>query len=212
MGPGKTLIFGSLAAALAVFSAAIFSLSREKVNPVEAKQAKIALSMGKQNSNLEIVLIEDFQCRNCMAFSQQVIPKIKDEYIKTGKAKFTLIPVSFLVGSQGIANAVMEVHRQAPDKVFSYLEAVLDHYEAGDLKTADLVRLARRMGGIDLARLQHCIEMKCHRKELEENLDWARGIMGSRFRTPALYINGAPGSTFSFEAIQYQIDQLTGTQ
>lgn len=207
----KTLILSTVAVALFVFAGAVISYSMEKEVPFQTAGAGSSLSMG-ESSAVEIVLIEDFQCRSCMAFSQQVIPKIKLEYVQTGKARFTLIPVSFLAGSQEIGNAVMEVQKQAPDRVFSFLEAVLEQHETSGVKTADLIQLAKKMGGIDLAELQLCIEQGSHNKELATNSNWARGVMGNQFKTPALYINGAPGSTFSFGAIQYQIDQLVGKQ
>lgn len=162
--------------------------------------------VGKASAPVEVVLIEDFRCRNCLKFSQNIIPKLYAEYIKKGQVRFTLVPVSFLMGSQAVANAALEVYQQNPDRFFSYFNDILNFEE--EPKPADLIRLARRLGGIDLAKLQKCMESGCHNKDLERNLDWARGVMGLQFRTPALYINGAPGSTYSFEAIQYQINQI----
>lgn len=202
----KLLIWGTLSAALLIFGGAV--LFREKPKPFIVKQSGGFLSMGKTNAPVEIVLIEDFQCRNCRVFSQKVIPRIRDEYVKTGKARFTLVPVSFLTGSHIIANAALEVYRQNPGSFYTYLAEVLN--QEGEVKAADLLRIAKRMGGIDLTKLHACIEKSCHKDELEENLTWARKIMGAKFRTPSLYINGDPGSTYSFEAIQYQINHVFG--
>jgi protein-disulfide isomerase len=200
------LVFGSLALALIVFAGAIFSQMLQPGLPIYTASVKAKLSMGE--APLEIVLIEDFQCRNCMAFSQKAIPQIQKEYVKNGKVKFTLIPVSFLPGSQAVGNAILEVQRQAPSQVFAYLEKVLRQYEADDLRPIDLVQIAGRLEGVDLAALQEAIVEERHTRALEKNFQWAKGVMGGRFRTPALYINGAPGSTFSYEAIQEQIEQV----
>lgn len=202
----KTLIWGTLAAALLILGGAV--VFRENPKPLVVKESEGFLTMGKQGAPVEIVLIEDFQCRNCRVFSQKVLPKIRDEYVKTGKARFTLVPVSFLTGSHTIANAVLEVYRQKPAFFYEYLNEVLSH--ESEVQVSDLVRIARRMGGINLAKLQQCVEMGCHKEELEENLKWARKVMGAQFKTPSLYINGDPGSTYSFEAIQYQINHVFG--
>ncbi len=201
----KTLIASTVAVALVLFGiAATYQVFHPPV-PISIS-GKGFPTVGKSSAPIEIVLIEDFQCRNCRAFSQKIIPRIQSEYIRTGRARFTLVPVSFLLGSQAIANAALEVHRQRPDRFFPYLKEILNH--EGDVKKKDLIRLARRMGGVDIEKLRECVEKGCHSQELEQNLNWAMGIMGSHFRTPALYINGAPGSTFSFEAIQFQVDQI----
>ncbi len=197
------LFISTLAATLLIFSAAVVSQTFKKSSSFVGRTIGFP-SIGKTSAPIEVVLIEDFQCKNCRAFSKQIIPKIQEKYIKAGKVRFTLVPVSFLSGSQAIANAALEVHQQNPSKFFPFLKALLHH--EGEIKSADLVRLARRMGGVDLAKLERCIENGCHNQELAKNLQWATAIMGSQFRTPALYINGEPGSTFSFEAVQYQIE------
>lgn len=202
----KTIVLSTIAAAFCAFGGVVAYHALHQPAPLELNTASFP-RVGKRSAPIEIVLIEDFRCRNCLKFSQNIVPKIYAEYIRQGKARFTLVPVSFLSGSQAVANALLEVHQQNPVKFFAYFHAILK-YGGEDLKTADLLRIARRLEGIDLEKLEHCIESGCHNPELEKNLDWAREVMGVKFRTPALYINGAPGSTYSFEAIQYQINQI----
>lgn len=202
----KALILSTLAAALALFSSAVVY---ENFRPQPSLQLEgIFPSIGKKSAPIEIVLIEDFQCRNCRIFSQKIIPKIEAEYIRSGQVRFILVPVSFLRGSQRIGNAALEVYDQNPERFFPYLREILRR--EGEVGQGELVDLARKVGGIDLAKLERCIQKGCHNERLQKNLTWAQGLMGGRFRTPALYINGSPGSTFSFEAIQDQIDQVLG--
>lgn len=205
----KALLIGTLASALSIFSMASLFQTVQRNTPINIKTAGFP-SMGKASAPVEVVLIEDFQCKNCRAFSQKILPKIQKQYVKEGKVKFTLVPVSFLAGSQAIANALMEVFHQNPKEFFPYLKEILNF--EGEIKVNDLLRLARRMNGINLDKLERCIQAQCHNGELQRNLTWAQGMMGSGFRTPALYVNGAVGSTYSFEAIQYQIDSILGKQ
>ncbi|MBX7066897.1 MAG: DsbA family protein [Parachlamydiales bacterium] len=205
----KALLVGTLAIALSIFSMASLYQTVRRSAPVAMRTAGFP-SMGKSSAPVEVVLIEDFQCKNCRAFSKKILPKLQKQYVKEGKIRFTLVPVSFLAGSQSIANALMEVYHQNPKLFFSYLKEILNYEE--ELKLDELLRLARRLNGINLDKLEKCIQRQCHNDELQKNLSWAQGIMGSQFRTPALYVNGAVGSTYSFEAIQYQIDQILGNK
>ncbi|MGB7978845.1 MAG: thioredoxin domain-containing protein [Chlamydiales bacterium] len=203
----KTLVWTTAAVALLIFCGiAVYQTVRMSA-PV-SMQTEGFPSIGKMSAKIEVVLVEDFQCRNCRVFSQKIIPKIQSHYIKPGLIRFTLVPVSFLAGSQAIANAALEVYEQNPKLFFPYLKNILNH--EGDVLPKDLIRLARRIGGIDVDQLKSCIQSGCHNGELEKNLNWARGVMGSQFRTPALFVNGVPASTYSFEAIQYQVDQILG--
>lgn len=201
----KTLFIGTLATALSIFGIGALWQTVQRHTLISWRTDGFP-SMGKTAAPIEVVLIEDFQCKNCRAFTHKILPKIHKKYIKTGNVRFTLIPVSFLAGSQMIANALLEVYHQSPSQFFSYLHEVLMQEE--DLKMADLVRFARRLKGIDLERFQTCVQRGCHSKELQKNLSWAQSKMGSHFRTPAIYINGSMGSTYSFEAIQYQIEEI----
>lgn len=203
----KKLLVGTLALAFSVFAIAATLQVVGRSRPLSLQTAGFPM-MGKSAAPVEVVLIEDFQCKNCRAFSQKILPKLQKEYVKSGKVRFTLVPVSFLSGSQSIANALMEVFHQNKSLFFPYLKEVLNF--EGDLKIEDLIRIARRLNGIDLERLEKCIRNQCHNHELQKNLSWALGVMGNQFRTPAIYINGAVGSTYSFEALQYQIDLNLG--
>lgn len=165
-------------------------------------------SIGKASASVEVVLIEDFRCRNCCALSEKILPKMYAEYVKSGRVRLTLIPISFLSGSQAVANAALEVYQHHPDRFFPYLREILSQSKEGEVKTGELIRLARQIGGIDLGRLQTSIEKGSHDQELEKNLQWAQSLMGASFKTPAIYINGVSVSTVSYTAIFEQIDRF----
>jgi protein-disulfide isomerase len=203
----KRLVLLTFASALFLFGMAAGYQALKKPTPLVVRRAG-AITVGKPSAEIELVLIEDLQCRKCRAFSKNIIPKIQEVYVNTGKARLIVIPIAFLSGSQTLANAALEVYAQKPEILFPFLKETLALQ--GEIKKWDLVQIAEKMGGVDVAKLTDCIEKGCHRQVLSQNLNWARDLMGLQFRTPALYINGSPGSTFSFEAIQYQINQLKG--
>ena len=118
--------------------------------PIKTKEN--FLSFGKSTAPIEVVLIEDFQCKNCRTFSKKLIPQLREKYIYPGKVRFTLVPVSFLIGSQLISNAALEVYQRNPNRFFSFLNEVLEHKR--EVRKTDLIRIARQIGGINLQKLQ----------------------------------------------------------
>lgn len=203
----KIFFLTTLGLALSVFGITALVHKVKKNIPI-AMDTKGFPSLGAKTAPIEIVLVEDFQCKNCREFSRKILPKLQKQYVLEGRVRFTLVPVSFLAGSQSTANALLEVYYQSPHQFFQYLKDVLMH--EGEIKESDLIRLAKRLSGIDLDKLQICMRNQCHHEELQKNLAWAQEMMGNGFRTPALYVNGAVGSTYSFEAIEYQINQILG--
>jgi protein-disulfide isomerase len=205
----KALVAATLAVAVLLFGGASYHHLVQQAVPIEVKTSGF-LSIGKASAPIGIILIEDFRCKNCREFSEKILPKIRSEFIQPGIARFVLVPVSFLTGSQAIANAALEVYQRHPDRFFSYLQQILIQSETGEVKAVDLIRMAQKVGGIDLATLQSAIAKGTHDQELDKNLQWAHRLMGASFRTPALFVNGVPVSTFSFRAIEERIKTIRG--
>lgn len=165
-------------------------------------------SIGSSTAKVEVVVIEDFRCCNCREFTANVFPQIQERYIKTGEVRFTIVPVAFISGSKPIANAALEVYRLASNRFFAYIEEILPLCKLDNLETKELLRIAQKVGGIDLSQLESCVRSDCHYWELDKNLEWAKTVMGKGFGTPALYVNGRLTSTRSFHAVQQRIDQI----
>lgn len=167
--------------------------------------------IGKLEAKIEMVLIEDLRCSACHFFSEKIFPDIDKEYIQTGRAYCIVVPVSFLEGSEPLANAILAVYKLSPERFVDYWHAVFEHFngrEYNGREILELMDLAEEVGGIDLNLLRQYLETDHFSLQLKENIDWARRIMGRNFGTPALYINGLRTSTGSVEAVKARIDKL----
>ncbi len=153
---------------------------------------------------MQLVLFEDLACINCHHFTKDVVPKIAAEYIDTGKARFTIVPVSFEPNSIHLANAALAVHRIAPNRFLSFIVALL---EVKENSKQEIIQVAEKVGGIDLERLAYAIDRRIFFGEIERNLSWAMSLIPD-FGTPMLFINGYETSTDSFESIQKRMEQL----
>lgn len=153
---------------------------------------------------IHIILFEDLECINCHNFTRNVVPRLADEYVATGKASFTVVPVSFEPNSIHLANAAIAVSRIAPSRFIPFMIALLDLQDSG--KTA-ILKVAEQVGGIDLEKLGYAMDRKVFFGEIERNLIWARSMIPD-FGTPMLFVNGYETSTDSFESLQQRIDQL----
>lgn len=165
-------------------------------------------SFGNPSAKVHVVIIEDFNCKGCRKFMQEVYPKIQANYVSQGQVRYTVVPVAFLSGSKPIANAALEVYRRSPDRFMPFVEGIFVDAEHLEMNERALIRIARRVGGIDLERLHRCMETRCHYAELDQNLAWAQGVMGRQFTTPAVYVNGVSTSPSSYSAIKEQIEEI----
>jgi protein-disulfide isomerase len=171
--------------------------------------------IGRLEAKVELVLIEDIRCGACQYFTQKIFPEIYRDYIESGRAFCVVVPVSFLEGSRPLSNAVLAVNKLAPDRFLPFLHALLDFYyrrDVGYAVQAELLEVAKIVGGIDLKRLKECIETSCFSTHLDQNFEWAKRMMGRDFSTPTLFVNGIRISATSAGSIAALIEKMEKKQ
>lgn len=165
-------------------------------------------TIGDSKAKVELIIFEDFRCTHCCYFSEEIYPELKKAYVDTGIASYTIVPLAFMNKSKPIGNAALAVYRQNPNRFFDYAHELFKACVDGMVPDEnELYRIAKRVGGINLVRLQECIESHCYYEELENNLHLAKRLMGREFGTPTLYINGVSSPTSSFRAVQLKIQK-----
>ena len=154
---------------------------------------------------IKLVLFEDLLCQNCKKFTENVFPKIASNYIESGKAEMSFIPVAFSERSKFFANAAVSVYNLAPNRFIPFL---LDLSHSNPISSNDVLRIAAKVGGIPLARLERSMENDQYYDEIDQNLIWAKDLIGPDFGTPMLFVNGVRTSTKSFDAFEKQLHRL----
>lgn len=208
------VIATAVGAALLIVFGAIYEASapaKEDGSMAEESRPRI----GRRDAKIEMVLIEDLRCGACCYFTEKIFPDIYEKYIATGRACCIVVPVSFLEGSEPLANAALAVNKIAPERFLAFVHAVFRRFngiKSDGLEQNGVLEAARSVGGIDIDRLKECVLADCFSKRLEENLEWAKRIMGQKFGTPALYVNGIRTSTRSVALVSDRIEKLEKNQ
>lgn len=154
---------------------------------------------------IQLIVFEDLCCTNCRTFTEEILPQIISKYVETGKARLTLIPVSFGNHSKPLANSALAVYKMAPDLFICFILRLLHEKASG--KEA-ILKVALEVGGIDQEKLAYSIDHNLYYPEIDHNLIWARTLMGSDFGTPTLFVNGIETSTDSFDAVVRRIEKI----
>lgn len=170
-------------------------------------------TLGDVASPLQIVAFEEPKCPQCKRYSMQLFPQLKQEFLDTGKASYSLILVSFLPHSMPAANALLSVYRQDPDHpnsplFFAYLETLYRNQpdESEDWATPErlLAWAAETSSEIDLARLRENIEKETYRAEVEANTQYGAQLMHP-LSTPTLYINGVEMDDLTYAKVRHTL-------
>ena len=168
--------------------------------------------LGSPNAKVLMIEFGDYQCPSCRMFWKDVEPRIKKEYIDTGKVKlvFRDFPIVQIHPEALLAAMAVDCAGEQ-DKYWQYHDKVFrEQYNKGDdlvrFKAADLKKWAKDTG-IDSAKFDQCLDSEKYKNEVLK--DKAEGDAVSVQGTPTFFINGhVIGGAQAYPAFKNLIDSL----
>jgi protein-disulfide isomerase len=137
-------------------------------------------ALGSATAPLTMVEFTDYQCPYCRRFQAEVWPKLKRDYIDTGKLRYIArdLPLEFHAAAAPAAEAAHCANEQG--KFWEMHGALLGG--PADLEASGIERRARAVG-LDMGRFGECVAR--HR--------YARIIAAHAAQADAVGIRGTPG-------------------
>jgi len=149
--------------------------------------------LGQAGAKVTIIEFGDYQCPSCRMFWREVEPRLKKDYIDTGKAK--LVYRDF---------PIVQIHPDAPmaamaadcavdqGKYWQMHDKIFREQDKGEdslvrFKAADLKKWAKAIG-LDTAAFDECLDSARYRDEVAK--DKADGDSVGIQGTPTFFVNG----------------------
>ena len=157
--------------------------------PVTVKDRSDAPVIGKSTAKLTLYEFSDFQCPFCTSFYKETWPKLKADYIDTGKVKMVYrhFPLSFHVNAQKAAEAGECANQQG--KFETYFNLLFSHSNADGtgLAVPDLKHYAQQ-AGLDTATFNNCLDTDATASIITADMNEGTsiGVNG----TPTFVLNG----------------------
>jgi protein-disulfide isomerase len=146
--------------------------------------------LGKADAPITIVEYASTTCGHCANFHKTTLPKIKSEWIETGKAK--LIYRDFPTGPRGLSvGASMIAHCVGPDRYFGLLGLIMDQQEKwmnGKNPMDELKKLAK-LAGLGEEKVDECVKRQDLADAINARAKEAHEKLGIE-STPSFLING----------------------
>jgi protein-disulfide isomerase len=168
--------------------------------------------LGSPNAKVLMIEFGDYQCPSCRMFWKEVEPRLKKEYIDTGKVKlvFRDFPIVQIHPEALLASMAVDCAGEQ-DKYWQYHDKVFrEQYNKGDdlvrFKAADLKKWAKDTG-LDQTKFDQCLDSEKYKSEVLK--DKADGDAVSVQGTPTFFINGhVIGGAQAYPAFKNLIDSL----
>lgn len=144
---------------------------------------------GALDAKVTIVEFSDFMCPYCARFAVETLPKIREEYIHTGKVKhiFRSFPV-YREQALRVAEAALCAHEQ--QRFWEYHDQLFaDSRKRGAsvFSIENLKSLAVQLG-LDAERFNQCVDSRKHSQAVQRDI--AEGQHLRVYGVPTFFING----------------------
>jgi protein-disulfide isomerase len=161
--------------------------------------------LGKADAAVTVIEYASFTCPHCAAFNAEVMPKLKAEYVETGKVKFIYRDFPL----DGAALRAAQVARcRGPESFFGFVDVLFTQQRAwANQQWQDNLKRLARLGGVSEDQFNACIADKTL-----ENFVLQQRMEGDRqFKitgTPTIVVNGKNVGSPTFEELKKAIDPL----
>lgn len=188
----------------------LFSFSTKQValsdvaDSIEALTEKV---LGNENAPITLIEYASLTCGHCATFHNEVFPKIKSDYIDTGKLKF--IYRDFPLDHYALM-ASMIARCAGNKKFFTFLKVLFKEQPKWTAAKDPFIALGHiaRIGGIGKEEFKSCVGNKA----IEDGILKSRIDADREFKiksTPTLIINGEKyDGARTFKKLKKYIDKL----
>ena len=164
-------------------------------------------AIGAADAKVTISEYASFTCPHCAAFHAEIWPKLKADYIDTGKVRFEYREVYF--DRYGLWAAMM-ARCGGPLRYFGIVDILFDTQKAwaGSDDQAQVVANIKKIGitaGMDATTLDACLQDDAMAKALVEHYQ-TNATADKLEGTPSFKINGTMHSNMSYDDLKAILD------
>ncbi|MDY6771405.1 MAG: thioredoxin domain-containing protein [Candidatus Nanohaloarchaea archaeon] len=159
--------------------------------------------LGESDAPVTVVAFTDYRCPYCRQFELSVVPRLKQEFVQTGKIRFALLHFPFLgQGSYRAAAAAECVYQQDAEAFWEFHKSMYEQQQSEHTRwvTQELVLDTAReaLGNLSSSTRQCIINSETREKALD---DKQTGIDNGVSSTPTVFVNGEQTRTWTYGAV-----------
>jgi len=163
--------------------------------------------LGRSDAPITIIEYASLTCPHCAHFATDVLPKLREKWIDTGKAKLILRAYPL---DEPALRAAMVAHCAPPERYYPLVEMFFETQEKWALAKDSRATLERltRLAGIGKKEFDACFDDKTLEDEITQSRLTAATQLGVE-ATPTFFINGKKfAGQPTFEAIDQMLSGL----
>src|SRR5689334_10464992 len=167
------------------------------------------MALGPANATVTITEFASMTCPHCAAFTEKVFPKIKSEYIDTGKIRFVFREFPLDPKAAGGSMLARCIAKDDASKYFAVVDMLFRQQEAWVMKdtVATLTRIGKQ-AGLSQQQVEDCLKDQALLDKIAADQKYANEVLKVN-STPTFFLNGEMmKAEQSFEEFDKRIKSL----
>jgi protein-disulfide isomerase len=153
-------------------------------------QALPDMALGPDNAKVTIVEYAASTCPHCAAFNKDVFPKLKSEFIDTGKIRYVFREFPLNIKDLACAMLSRRIAGEDSAKYFAVVDIMFRQQDQLVEKTSDTLRLIGRQAGLSTQAVEDCLKDQAMQDKISSGQKYAEDVLKVE-GTPTFFINGA---------------------
>ena len=167
------------------------------------------MALGPANASVTIIEFASMTCPHCAAFNKDVFPKIKSEYIDTGKIRYVFREFPLDIKAAAGSMLARCIAKDDSAKYFAVVDMLFKQQDDWVMKntTETLTRIGKQ-AGLSQQQVEDCLKDQALLDKISADQKYANEVLKVN-STPTFFVNGEmiKGET-SFEEFDKKIKSL----
>jgi protein-disulfide isomerase len=156
---------------------------------VTRPQALPDMALGPDGAKLTIVEYAASTCPHCAAFNRDVFPKLKSEFIDTGKVRYVFREFPLNIKDLACAMLTRRIAGEDSAKYFAVVDIMFRQQDQLVEKTSDTLRLIGRQAGLSAQAVEDCLKDQAMQDKISAGQKYAEDVLKVG-GTPTFFVNG----------------------
>jgi protein-disulfide isomerase len=147
------------------------------------------MALGAADAKVTIVEYAAPTCPHCAAFNKDVFPRIKSEFIDTGKVRYVFREFPLNIKDLACAMLTRRIAGEDSTKYFAVVDIMFRQQDRLVEKTSDTLRLIGRQAGLSTQAVEDCLKDQAMQDKISAGQKYAEDVLKVE-GTPTFFING----------------------
>ena len=148
------------------------------------------MALGPANATVTITEFASMTCPHCAAFTEKVFPKLKSEYIDSGKIRFVFREFPLDIKAAAGSMLARCIAKDDASKYFAVVDLLFRQQEAWALKnTAETLIRIGKQAGLSQQQVEDCLKDQALLDKISADQKYANEVLKVN-STPTFFING----------------------